>query len=121
MRSFQPATVSITRRVLSHFARTIEPRDLLEATRYDVEAFLSRDIAPGTRRVYRSRIRGFYLWCIEEELVQVSPAGRIPPIKVAKGLPRPISTEQLSAALEGAGPRMRAWLVLDGPGRAPLP
>jgi len=112
LQSYMPNSVNMARRVLHNFAARLEPRSLLEATRLDCEAFLGREITPGTRRVYRSRLRHFYTWAHDEELITLNPAARIPPIRVVKGLPRPISSPQLATALEAADPRMRAWLLL---------
>jgi integrase len=87
--------------------------DPLTATREDLAVWLSsRDLAPESRRAYRSHLRGFYRWCVDEGLLERSPAERIPPVKVPPRLPRPVSEEELAMALRHADPRMRAWLLL---------
>lgn len=69
--------------------------------------------APETRRAARSALSAFYRWCVEvDESVPRSPMGKIPPVKVPQGAPRPIPAPALAAALETADARMRCWLLL---------
>lgn len=110
--SYRPATIDMRRRVLLNFRAHLAPRTLADATRHDCEAFLARPLAPGSRRVYRSTLRHFYAWAVEEGLLAASPAEKVPPIRVPHGTPRPVSDDQLRQALAAAPPRMRAWLLL---------
>lgn len=87
-------------------------RDLLTASRQDIQVFLSRPLAEESRRAYRSHIVGFYTWCVEEEVLASDPSARVPKIRVHRKLPRPISDAELGIALRSASPRMRAWLLL---------
>lgn len=110
--SFRPNTIDLRRRVLNHFQRFIAPTPLPQAGRDDVEAFLARDISPGTRRAYRSSLRHFYSWCVDEGHLDADPTARVPPIRVTVGTPRPIAEDDLRRALSLADARMRAWLLL---------
>jgi len=110
--SYRPNTVDLRRRVLHNFEAGLVPRTLMGATRHDVEAFLARPLAPGSRRVYRSSLAHFYGWAVEEGLVPTDPTQKVPSIRVAHGTPRPITDDQLRQALSVANPRMRAWLLL---------
>lgn len=110
--SFRPNTIDLRRRVLSHFQRFIAPTSLPQAGRIEVEAFLARDLSPGTRRAYRSSLRHFYSWCVEEGYVTTDPTLRVPPIRVKAGVPRPVSEADLAHALSLADPRMRCWILL---------
>lgn len=110
--SYRPATVDLRRRVLVNFAATLAPRELADASRHDCEQFLARPLAPGSRRVYRSTLRHFYGWAVDEGLLGENPAGRIPPIRVRAGTPRPVSEPDLRRALARADTRTRAWLLL---------
>lgn len=86
-------------------------RSLADATRHDVELWLSRPLAPASRRTYRSALRGFYSWAVDEELLRTDPTVKVPTIRVPRGVPRPVSDDDLARALTGATPRMRSWLL----------
>lgn len=109
----RPRTVAARARTLRTFADTIAPRGLLLATRADASAFIGRPgLAAESRRAYRSHLRAFYAWCVDEELVEVDPMTRIPPVRVPRKMPRPISGPDLDRALALGDARMRAWLLL---------
>jgi integrase/recombinase XerC len=110
---YSPRTLEARQHCLKAFARTIAPRDLAEATRADCETFLtSRPLKPESRRAYRSHLRGLYGWAYEEELIPANPMLRVPPVRVPKAGPRPISSADLVHALSRADARMFAWLAL---------
>lgn len=108
----RPSTVSARLTCLRAFERTLVPRTVCEATRWDVEAYLARSLSPESRRAYRSHLRMFYAWALDEGLVEADPTAKLPPIRVPRGTPRPISEPDLTHALALADPRMRAWLLL---------
>lgn len=108
---FRPRTVTDRVRVLQAFA-SFTAKPLTQATRDDVEAFLARPLAAESRRCYRSHLRAFYKWLVDEDAVSEDPTEKVPAIRVPRGTPRPISDPDLAYALENAGPRMRAWLLL---------
>lgn len=112
LQSFRPNTILLRKRVLTNLANHLAPQTLESAGRHDLERFLARDLAPGSRRVYRSCIRHFYAWATDEGFVSANPAERIPAIRVARGTPRPLDDEALRLALSHADLRMRAWLLL---------
>lgn len=104
---------------LRSFARHLEPRTLLEATREDIETFLDqrrtndgRAITPRTRRVWISHLSVFYGWALAEELIDSDPTVRIVPPKMRRSLPRPIDDADLARALAEAPPQTRAILAL---------
>lgn len=109
---FRPRTIESRQQVLEAFARTLEPRQPTDATRLDCEAWLSRPLAPESRRAYRSHLRAFYAWCVEEGFLSADPTDRIPAVRVKRGTPRPMSDADLTRALALADRRMRAWLLL---------
>lgn len=111
--SFRPTTITTRRSILLNFTRRIDPTVLEQATRLHVEAFLARDdLSPNTRRVYRSSLRHFYGWAVEEGYVQADPTLRVPSIRCPQGVPRPVSEDDLRHALAVADLRMRSWLLL---------
>jgi len=113
LRSFRPSTIALRERVLHNLARTLEPRTLADADRHDLELFIGRpSLSPGTRRVYRSCVRGFYGWAVAEDLLPVDPSARIPSIRVRKGTPRPLDDASLRFALAAADQRTYCWILL---------
>jgi integrase/recombinase XerC len=109
---YRPATITARRSCLESFERSVAPHQLADATRLHVEAFLSRPLAPESRRAYRAHLRGLYGWAAEQGYVTSDPTEKVPSIRVPKALPRPLARGDLSTALEAATPRMRAWLLL---------
>lgn len=110
--NYRPATVDARSLCLTAFAAGLAPHHLATATRTDVEAYLSRPLAPESRRTYRSHLRAFYSWCVEEGHVAEDPTARIPAVRVKRGTPRPVPDADLLRALDLADRRMRAWLLL---------
>lgn len=108
---FRPKTIKARGQVLDAFARTLAPHGLTEATRLHVETYLSRPLAAESRRTYRSHLRAFYGWCVEESFLHEDPTARVPAVRVKRGLPRPVPDADLSVALDRANSRMRAWLL----------
>lgn len=109
---FRPATITARRDCLRSFERSVAPHQFRDVGRLEVEAFLSRPLAPESRRAYRSHLRGFYRWAVAQEYLTVDPTEKVPAIRVPKGQPRPLRHGDLNEALDGAPPRMRAWLLL---------
>ena len=109
---FRPKTISAREGCLRAFAATVQPHQVEHASRRDIEAYLARPLAPESRRAYRAHLRGFFLWCHDEGIIAEDPTVKIPPIRVPRAVPRPISGQALALALDQAGPRMRAWLLL---------
>lgn len=109
---YRPRTVTDRRRCILAFASEVAPHQVSNATRTDIEAFLARPLAPESRRAYRSHLRAFFSWACEEGLIGDDPTAKVPPIRVPRGQPRPISTDHLATALDLATGRMRAWLLL---------
>jgi integrase len=111
--SYRPSSVKARVAVLTAFERGLDPHHTLAtAERLHVEAFLGRDLAPESRRAYRSHLRGFYTWATDEGHVAVDPTLKLPTVRVPRGVPRPITEEQLRKAVIYADARMRAWLLL---------
>lgn len=111
-RGCQPSTARMYRNVLTLLAEWLYPRGLLDAGAEDLEQFLdARDLIPRTRYSYLSRFATFYRWAQLEEL-GTDPTLRIVRPRATRHMPRPIATDELSAAVAGAPPQMKAWLTL---------
>lgn len=109
---YRDQTIRTKARLFRHLAVFLGDKPLHLASRDDLESFLCRDLSPASRKAYRSHMRSFYGWLVEEGHRTDNPTDRIPPIRVPRGMPRPISHEDLTLALSVARPRMRAWLLL---------
>lgn len=84
------------------------------ATREDVEAWwLTRtDLSPATRSSDLSHLRSFYRWCQRWEHRTDDPTLRLDAPKVDKGLPRPVSRDDLRRLLDALDPQMRRAVCL---------
>lgn len=109
---YRPNTIDARRKCLRAFAATLGDRGLTDATRLEIEAFLARPLAPESRRAYRSHLRAFYIWCVDEGYLTVDPSAKIGAIRVPHAMPRPIGDADLAHAIDLAPRRMRAWLLL---------
>jgi integrase/recombinase XerC len=67
---------------------------------------------PGTIRAYCGHARNFYAWAQAENLRPDNPMIRIPVPKARRGIPRPISEEDLERAFATAPRRVRPMLAL---------
>jgi len=96
---------------LRRLADDFQGRDICAMTRTEMVEWLARwlDWSRETRRSYRYSIRVFYRWGVAAGHVAVSPAGTLPPITSERGLPRPVPSERLMAAVAAADPRGYGW------------
>ena len=66
----------------------------------DVMRLLGREgLAPATRATYSGALRAFFRWCTTMELREDDPMDKAPRVRVPKGGPRPITTEQMGRLL----------------------
>jgi integrase len=114
-----PNSIDKREQYLKAFARWLEPRGLLEASRQDIEVFLDkrrtregRQISHHTRYLWIAHLHGFYKWAVVEELLEVDPTVAIVRPKTRRTLPRPIDGDDLVLAIRAARPDMRAMLSL---------
>lgn len=108
---YRPRTITARRDCLTAFQRHAQV-PIEAATRQHVETYLARPLAPESRRAYRSHLRSFFAWCLEEGLTTTDPTDRVPPIRVPRAVPRPVGDDDLSMALARADARMTSWLLL---------
>lgn len=107
-------TIPGRRRSLARIADALAPVQLADATRADLADWRAALTVTGPVVIrYVSHLRAFYTWCIEDAGIRAdNPAARIPVPREPRRKPRPISEDDLTAALRHAPPRIRAWLVL---------
>lgn len=122
MRRRGVAKSSITKRggQVAALGRWLEEVSLLDIGPDEIDAFLdtrtakgsSAPILMGTRYNYLSAIECFFDWAIKQGLTDENPAEEIERPKVPRGLPRPISDDDLAFALANSTGQMRVWLLL---------
>lgn len=111
-RNLRPGTIKQRQYALSRLRRWMEPADLLEATTDDLVTFLDRHMGAEARACETSHLRGFFSWAHRAGLVDEDPSLDVVRPRVARRIPRPIPTEDLSRALDQAPDRIRPWLML---------
>lgn len=112
-RGLSEATQSQSRYPLRAFSCYLGGSGLLQATRAQVEEWLDlRGGLPQTRLWNLSMLAAFYKWALREELTERDPTAAIERPRLPRRLPRPVSDDDLSVALELADERMRCWLLL---------
>jgi len=95
--------------------RSCTQQRILTATPADLAAWRA-GLAVSDRAVvgYCGHVREFYAHALAQGLIAANPAEGLPLPSLPRGIPRPISEEDLEAALAAAGARVRPWLVLAG-------
>ena len=89
-----PGTIRTRRQHLAMLART-KP-GLLSLEHGDLIGYLAgQDWAQETMRSVRSSLRTFYAWAVDEQLIEHSPAVRLPSVKVGHAVPRPVPEDLL--------------------------
>lgn len=84
------------------------------ATREDVEAWwrTRADLAPSTRALDLSNLRAFYKWAARWERRADDPTLRLDPPRVSRGLPRPITSTDLTTILAAVTDDLRRAVAL---------
>lgn len=109
----QPETVKGRAGTLRRLAAHIGV-PLLDATESDLLAWRvsMSGLADATVISAVGHARGFYRWAYDTGLRPDRPARMIPVPPMPDYEPRPVGEDDLMAAVDGAPPRIRAWLVL---------
>jgi site-specific recombinase XerC len=107
-------TIYARRRALARMAAAIGV-PLLRAAPDDLTEWLDDlEVIDNTIVHYASHARCFYRWAVRKRLVDVNPMDEVIVPVLVRGLPRPISEEDLMRAIAGAPQPIRIWLVLAG-------
>lgn len=86
---------------------------LLNIDRDTIEDYLDEQSHDKTRAVYLSHIRTFYRWAYDEDVISTDPTRKVVGPKIGRGMPHPISEEDLNTALAApCRPEVRAWLMV---------
>ncbi|MCU1615068.1 MAG: hypothetical protein JWO98_2608 [Frankiales bacterium] len=114
LRGLRPNTVRVRGDVLGRLSLWLG-KSLREATEDDLLRWEQASVAgraAETRRAYVSHVKAFYRWARLAGIVSTDPARRLTTPKLVRGLPRPIPEEELRTAVEAAGAKLRAMILL---------
>jgi integrase/recombinase XerC len=108
-------TIYDRRRAVIRLAAWLGQVDVIKASSADLAAWRA-GLTVGDRAVvgYCGHVREFYAWALARGLIAVNPAVGLPLPSLPRGIPRPVSEEDLERALAAADARVRPWLVLAG-------
>jgi site-specific recombinase XerD len=81
-------------------------------TTMDIINWLAACRSPWTRKTYATSARAWHQWLVEQGLRDDDPTERVPRPPQPKGIPRPAGSTALSAVLEVAPRRARAYIAL---------
>lgn len=78
-----------------------------------ITSWLGREgYAPWTRVTYYGHLRSYFTFAVENDIVAVDPMARVRRPKPSRGVPRPLTPEQVAVVMAAAHPNTRAWLTL---------
>ena len=101
----------VRRYYMTRFAREVGIVDPWAVTNADLIEWLSgHKWRRETIRAARSAVRSFYTWAVDSELVEKSPAAKLPPIKSRPNSRRPATEDAYQVALARAEDRERLML-----------
>lgn len=104
-------TIRDRRTCLERLERAL-PFGLLFATSEQLAAWLSRpEWSRWTRHTYASHLIGFYRWAHKQRLLDSDPMADIERPKTPRGLPRPVTDEQLAKLLTAPEPLRTAFML----------
>jgi len=108
-------TVYDRERAVIRLAAWLRPVPVLAATAADLGAWrASLTVGDQAVVVYCAHVAGFYDFAVTRGIRPDNPAAGLPVPSPPRGIPRPVSEEDLAAALACASERVRPWLVLAG-------
>lgn len=89
-------------------------RDALDMSSSDVLKYIGRPgITRGTRRANQTAIQAFFRFALSHGLRDDDPSEGLPPVRAARGKPRPFTRDQIDAMLHsGAYKNTRAMILL---------
>lgn len=115
LRNLAPSTVEQRRLALGRLRRALLELgvEILDASTEDLEATMAgRPWEAASRATEIAHLRGFYRWAAWAGRIDVDPSIDLVRPKIPRGLPRPISDEDLAVALDLADRPVRTILML---------
>ncbi|MBF6299032.1 tyrosine-type recombinase/integrase [Nocardia amamiensis] len=98
---------------LRNLADSYRDRGPGELTRGEIVRWMARHAwSIETRRSYRSSLRGFYQWAVDNGHVEVDPTNQLPKITPPRKLPRPAPDAVVEAGLHHVDNRTRLMITV---------
>lgn len=112
-RGFSRATITHRQGRLRLWVEWLDPTHPYDATTAQVDEFIdARNVTDRTRYSWLSALHCFYAWAIRAEHTDHDPTATIIRPRLPRLLPRPVSDDDLAAALRAAAPPVLDWLRL---------
>lgn len=106
-------TIRTRRYQLGRLAEDRLHRSPWKLTSSDLAGWIAKhDWTPATIRTYRSALRSFYRWGVEEGHIKTSPADKLRKVTVPRRRPRPTPTETIQEAMTQASDLVRMVILL---------
>lgn len=108
------STIDGRREILGRLDRDL-PYGIGQTTRRELSGWLYRDgWSRNTRYTYYSAIKDFYAWAADprDPWLSANPAADLEPVTPVRGVPRPVTDEQLRRILTEARDPFRTWALL---------
>jgi len=113
-RGLRATTMATRRGVLSRLQRSAGVCPC-EVTRAQIDAWWDAHPASApARAVDLSHLRSFYAWALDDGLRTDDPTRHLPMPRRKRGVPRPVSEDEMERAIGQAPDRVRPWLILAG-------
>lgn len=109
------STLALRRWQLRHVGRVLGPSDPFAVSREHLVVWAveqSKVWKADTRRSYRTTLRGFYAWALEQRLVDESPARALKRVKPSQPNPQAAPDRVYLPAIAAAGPVERLMMRL---------
>lgn len=114
-RKLSPTTVRTARQQLGRLEAWANPTPIEQLDRVTLGAWqadLADAMSSSSLRTTMAYVRGFYRWCVAEEILTVDPTLRLVPPRDPRRLPRPMSDPDFVRALDSADDWLRPALAL---------
>lgn len=70
------------------------------------------DWSNSTKATYGAHLRSYYRWAVDTDRLVADPMRKLPKPRVSKGLPKPVTEDQLQAILDVAPPWLRLAVLI---------
>lgn len=106
-------TIESRRQTVERLSRAVAP---LTATQDDLTGWLANltttegdPVQRSTKATYRAQLRAFYSWLVESGRREDDPAVRLPALKPGRGLPHPLTPDEVQAVIDACSDGRAVW------------